>query len=78
MYHNRRNGFSQEYWIGRACEEVQDSFDLLSKHGRIVLNELVQRQVLQILENCGYRNTGPSKHPGSADLSRNAFKNRAF
>ena len=78
MDHDRGNWFSQENEIGRAREEIQDSFDLLARDGRIVFNELVQGQVLQVLENCRNGHTGPAKHPGSADLSRNAFENRAF
>lgn len=78
MDHDRGNWFSRKDGIGRACEEVQDRFDLLARRRRVVLDELVRRHVLQVLENCGYAHTSAAKHPGATNFSGNTFESRAF
>jgi len=77
MDHDGWNRLSREDGVGRTRQEVQNSFDMLALHGGILLDELIQGEVLQVLENRGYRHAGATKHPGSADFSGNAFENRA-
>jgi hypothetical protein len=77
MDYDGRSRFSRENGVGRASEEVQDRFDLLSRYGRILLSELAWSHMLEVFENRGYGHSGSAKHPRTTDFSGNAFEHRA-